>query len=77
MSEAIKCPNCGKKEITITGTFKIYYHWLQAEEDKHSPCFFDYELGDYEPIDGYPLEFICHSCNHVWEGDNDKDYFTD
>jgi hypothetical protein len=76
--DPIKCPKCGKKELTISGVFRINYLWLQEEDDEHAPLFFDYEFGDYEPIDsGYP-EFICHSCRHVWQGEkNINDYLDD
>ena len=74
--ELIKCPKCGKEEITITGTFKIYRHWSQ--QDGQVPVFYDYEDGDYEPIDDYPPEFTCNSCGHAWLGDSPiDDYLAD
>ena len=72
----VKCPECGKEKITITGTFKVYRSWVQ--EDGKIPTFWDYDDGDYEPLDEWPPEFLCHSCNHAWLGDQPiDDYLAD
>jgi predicted RNA-binding Zn-ribbon protein involved in translation (DUF1610 family) len=70
----IKCPNCGKTEITLTGAFKVYRSWWLGT-DGSLPPYYDYEDGDYEPIEGDPTEFHCYSCGHRWTGTEEIDAY--